>query len=184
MEDEMIESIPNLWPEEFKIDVQTPYTILRVQANLLSKVTRGILEGTVETEMSKEMVQHRLVVVAPAYNGYRHTLVVALHNPDLPYPAEVRAKVLGKQVKRESVISNPFLDTYHTVYPSASSDDQMQDLVKRALQSDESKAAILSLIAKSNEARLSPSQTPQNGTGAPGSTSKETSSEANPTPEE
>ena len=38
----MIDSIPNLWPAEFKIDVQTPYTILNVQANLLGKVTRGI----------------------------------------------------------------------------------------------------------------------------------------------
>ena len=183
----MSESIPNLWPEEFKIDVQTPYTILRVQANLLSKVTRGILEGTVETEMSKDRVQHRLVVVAPAYNGYRHTLVVALHNPDLPYPAEVRAKVLGKEVKRDSVISHPFLTTYDTSYPSASSDDQMQDLVKQALHSEESKAAILSLIAKSNEARLSHSPVPQNGTGNPGTANKETdspSSETNPTPKE
>jgi hypothetical protein len=80
----MLDTIPNLWPEQFKIDVQTPYTILRVQAELLSKVTRGILQGDVETESSKEKVQNRLVVIAPAYNGYRHTLVVALHHPDLP----------------------------------------------------------------------------------------------------
>ena len=84
-------TIPNLWPEEFKIDVQSPLTILRVQAGLLGKVTRGILEGAVETETSTEKVQHRLVVIAPAYNGYRHTLVAANHDPNLPYPAEVRA---------------------------------------------------------------------------------------------
>ena len=75
----MAESIPSLWPGEFKIDVQTPLTILRVQAGLLGKLTRGILQGEVETETSEEKVQHRLVVIAPAYNGYRHTLVVASH---------------------------------------------------------------------------------------------------------
>jgi len=52
----MPDTIPNLWPEQFKVDVQTPYTILRVQANLLDKVTRGILVGEVETENSKERV--------------------------------------------------------------------------------------------------------------------------------
>src|SRR5438874_364554 len=105
----MPDTIPNLWPEQFKVDVQTPYTILRVQAGLLSKVTRGILEGDVETEASDEKVQHRLVVIAPAYNRYRHTLVVALHDPDLPYPAEVRAEALAKKVKREEgVLADPF----------------------------------------------------------------------------
>jgi hypothetical protein len=84
----MPNSIPNLWPEQFNVDVQTPYAILQVQANLLSKVTRGILEGVVETETSKEKMQHRLVVIAPAYNAYRHTLLVAIHNLHMPYPAE------------------------------------------------------------------------------------------------
>ena len=159
----MPETIPNLWPHEFKIDVQTPLTILRVQANLLSKVTRGILEGVVETETSNERVQHRLVIVAPAYNGYRHTLFAVLHNPILPYPAEVRARVLAEEVER---IDSTGIDVYReTVYPVANSDEQMQTLVGQALQSEETKAAILSLIAKSNEARQSPSTIPQNGKG-------------------
>jgi hypothetical protein len=55
----MSDSIPNLWPEEFKVDVQSPLTILRAQAGMLGKVTRGILEGTVETEESKELYSTR-----------------------------------------------------------------------------------------------------------------------------
>src|SRR5207248_599207 len=98
----MADAIPNLWPEQFNVEVQTPLTILRVQANLLGKVTRGILEGTVETETVKDRMQHRLVVIAPAYNSYRHTLLVAIHDPNLAYPAEVRAQSLAKKVKSET----------------------------------------------------------------------------------
>jgi hypothetical protein len=149
----MPDTIPNLWPKEIKVDVQTPLAILRVQAELLSKVTRGILEGDVETESSKEKMQHRLVVIAPAYNGYRHTLVTVVYNSDLPYPAEVRAAALAEKVARPSVIDLSSLGSnYNTVYPTANSDEQMQALVKRALHSDQTLATILSLIAKSNEA--------------------------------
>ena len=95
----MPDTIPNLWPQEIKVHVQSPYAILSVQAGLLGKLTRGILEGAVETETAKDKVQHRLVIVAPAYKSYRHTLVTALHNPDLPYPAEVRAAGLGAASK-------------------------------------------------------------------------------------
>jgi hypothetical protein len=157
----MPDTIPNLWPEQFKIDVQSPVAILRVQAVAPSKVTRGILEGTVETESVKELVQHRLVVVAPAYNGYRHTLISVLHNPNLPYPAEVRAEGLAEEVARRN---DPVLglSTKATGYPKAHDDEQMQALVQRALNSEPTKAVILSLIAKSNEANPPPTP-PGNG---------------------
>jgi len=161
----MPDSIPNLWPNEFKIDVQTPYTILRVQAALLGKVTSGILDGAVETEASKDKVQHRLVIVAPAYNGYRHTLIVATHDPNLPYPVEVRAKALAEKVKRENTLFTTALPSYDWVYPSANNDDQMLRLVEQALKSEPTMAAILSLIAKSNEAKLLPPTTAKDGTG-------------------
>lgn len=149
------ETIPNLWPEQFKIDVQTPYTILRVQATFLSRVTRGILEGVVETERGQKQVQHRLVVVAPAVNAYRHTLIVAIRDVNLAYPAEVRAAGLAQKETRHSGKSVPILgDTYiETVYPTASNDEQMVQLVQRALQSEQTQAVILSLIARSNEAQ-------------------------------
>jgi hypothetical protein len=145
----MPDTIPNMWPDDFKIDVQSPYTILQVQAGLLGKVTRGILQGAVETEASKDQVQHRLVVIAPAYNSYRHTLIVAKHSLHFPYPVQVIAQALAETVK------------FLTNYPSASSDDEMLHLVSKALHSDSTKAAILSLIAKSNESRLSPAPVPQ-----------------------
>jgi hypothetical protein len=147
MSDTSTDTIPNLWPQEFSVSVKTPLAILRVQANYLGKVTRGILEGAVETEASKERVQHRLVVIAPAYNGYRHTLITSLHSPHLPYPAEVRAEALGQQVTGGSA-TGP-ID--RTAYPQANSEEQMLDLVQRALRSDQTAALIHSLIAMSND---------------------------------
>jgi len=143
----MTETIPNLWPEQFHVDVQSPYAILSVQANLLGKVTRGILQGVVETESSKERVQHRLVVVAPAYNSYRHTLIVAIHQLNLPYPVEVRAEGLeAKEGESQSSEAQPD-------YPSANDDLEMQHLVSQALRSGRTKATIASLISKSNDAK-------------------------------
>ena len=79
------------------------------------------------------MTQHRLVVVAPACNGYRHTLITVIHSTDLPYPAEVQAE--------------PLWDVF-SMYPSASTDDELRALLAKALQSDKTKALILSLIAQ------------------------------------
>jgi hypothetical protein len=143
----MSTAIPNLWPEEIRVDVQTPYAILRGQANLLHDLTKGILEGDVVTETTKDDVQHRLVIVAPMYNGYRHTLIIAAHKRDFPYPTEVRAVGLGKYG----------MDLDEDDYPSANDDGEMQALVQKALRSGSTIAIITSLIAKSNEATgLSP----------------------------
>lgn len=148
----MSSTIPNLWPEQFNVEVQTPYTILKVQAGLLGKVTRGILEGVVETETAKETVQHRLVVIAPAVDSYRHTLIVAKHKIRLPYPSEVVAEALGKSVEHK-LPGRPNSGFYTMVYPEAYDDEQMLQLVQKALRSSQTTAIILSLIARSNEAR-------------------------------
>ncbi len=155
----MTDTIPNLWPEDFKVDVQSPYSILQVQAGLLGKMTRGILQGTVETETTKERLQNRLVVIAPAYNGYRHTLITALQHPKLPYPVEVRAEGLETRQKREdeTSLAVALSGRYMTVYPTAYDDAQMTRLVQNALRSDSTRAIILSLIANSNELNARPS---------------------------
>lgn len=133
-------TIPNLWPE-FNVDVLTPVAILRTQAELLSKNTRGILVGEVETEEAEGRVQHRLVVVAPAYNSYRHTLLTVSHDDALPYPVLVKALSL--------LVRTDFDEG--EVYPEAADDEELIKLVGRALRSDDTRSTIISLIAKSND---------------------------------
>ena len=141
-------TIPNLWPEQYKVSVQSPLTILRVQAGLLRKMTSGILEGDVETEATKERQQHRLVVIAPAYDNYRHTLITAVHGK-LAYPAEVKADGLEFANSKRITIGQT---SYDSKFPVANNDDEMQALVKQALASGATSAVIHSLLAQSNEA--------------------------------
>ena len=149
----MPDTIPNLWPEQIKVNIQSPYAILRVQAGLLGKLTRGILQGAVEKETVKDKQQHRLVVIAPAYNSYRHTLLTVLHDPALPYPAEVRAEALAERVPQDRFPWRPASSReYVTAYPYAHSDDELISLVGKALKSPATTAAIQSLLARSNDA--------------------------------
>jgi hypothetical protein len=146
----MLNTIPNLWPTNVRTEVQTPYTILRVQAELLSKVTKGILQGAVETDVVKEKTQHQLVVVAPRYNSYRVTLLKAVHDPNLPYPTRIEAAALAKKTLSEGKL--PGFPQQVAEYPCAHGDEQMLNLVQEALQSEQTRAVLLSLIAMSNDA--------------------------------
>lgn len=149
----MANTIPTLWPESFNVDVLTPLVILKAQAAELSRVTHGILTAEVESENDKENVQHRLVVIAPKYRHYRHTLLAVIHNLHLVYPAEVKATALGRKVKQEGfgslMLGGQALFT--TVYPIVSSDIDLLEKIQEALYSGHTRAIILSLIAKSNE---------------------------------
>jgi hypothetical protein len=146
----MDDTIPNLWPEQFRINVQTPLTILRIQAQYLGKVTRGILQGVVETETAKDRVQHRLVVVAPALTS-RHTLIRAIHSAQWPYPAEVQAEGLKKPDHAGLASSISLAGLQERVYPTANDDDEMQQLLRKAFGSESTRALISSLLAQCNE---------------------------------
>jgi len=144
------DSIPNLWPDDIRVDIQSPFVILKVQADYLTRLTGGVLEGVIETETSGENIQHRLVIVARSYHCYRHALVTALHKRNLPYPVEIREQSLAKLTPSDE----PHSDEPEVTYPSASSDDRMQGLLQKALRSDSTVAILSSLIANSNEAKI------------------------------
>jgi len=157
----MPETIPNLWPDDFKVDVRSPYSILKVQAEQLGRATRGILRGEVESETNQKDVQHRLVVVAPAYNNYRQTLVAAIHNAKLPYPTEIRAlgrlentdqeRLFIDEVEEEAEDED---DVQQTIFPTAYDDTEVIKYVSEALRSGPTRSLIISLIAKSTEAAI------------------------------
>ena len=108
-----------------------------------------------------------MVIVAPTYNGYRHTLITAIQGSKLPFPVEVRAEALGREEKRErdATIVDQMVGgimgnkrTYSViVFPTANDDSEMITLIQKALRSGSTRAIITSLIAKSNEANGRPS---------------------------
>jgi hypothetical protein len=81
----MPNEVPNLWPADL-LDVQltTPLTILKKQANDLATATSALLRGEVITETSGDLFEHRLFIVAPALD-YRYRLCKVSHKIAL-YP--------------------------------------------------------------------------------------------------
>lgn len=87
----MAATIPNLWPDDIKVDLVPPLVILRAQADNLSRITQGILEGEVTTVPGDhDYVSHRLDLVAPALDGRQYRILVATHRAGL-YPVTVEA---------------------------------------------------------------------------------------------
>ena len=78
----------NLWGElPLAIITRTPVVILREQANQLTELTNGLLEGEVTThELSGEKpFFYKLNIVAPALDGYRALVAFIMHSITL-YP--------------------------------------------------------------------------------------------------
>lgn len=93
------------------------------------------------------------MVVAPAYHGYRHTLVVVCHTVSRPYPAQMIAEPLAIRVKPHTQPVGPTGMPDDPAYPTAHSDVKLIELMQQALAADSTTALLLSLIAQSNEGR-------------------------------
>jgi hypothetical protein len=116
---------------------RSPLDILSAQAGLLARLTNGTLLGTVETGRAREAVLHRLVVIAPFMAGHRHTLILARHEAHRPYPVEIRAGAEDAKTRE---------------YPVADSEAEMSELLRTALQSDETRTVIQALLAQHSPA--------------------------------
>ena len=133
----MADTIPSLWPEDIKPTVATPLAILRTQANALSQVTRGILQGRVTSVKAEARIEHQLSVLAPALD-YEHQIASVAHGKDLPYPATVCADCYDRIPPA-------------TGYRDVSTDDEFKERLREVLTSAEVKSVVSSLIARSNE---------------------------------
>jgi hypothetical protein len=143
----MAATIPNLWPDDISIDVLPPLALLRTQASLLNKITKGILEAevTTATNHESEAVQHQLDLIAPALDGYRYRLLTAKHQKDLLYPVTVEAACFPP-VEDEYIGE----DSYSR---QADTQQEFMKLVGQVLRSGEVRSVIQSLIARTNEER-------------------------------
>jgi hypothetical protein len=78
----------DLWPELNLAAAVTPLSILREQAGLLGKRTRGVLKGEVETWNPGSDIAHSFNIVVPSLGGYKYTLF-SIHHPPTGYPVYV-----------------------------------------------------------------------------------------------
>ena len=134
----MSTAMPNLWPENLSTDVLPPLAILRAQAGLLGKITKGILEAEVTSVAKDDVVRHQLDVIAPALDGYRHRLLVVEHESHLVYPA-----IIDPDSNEAEFAQTPqnFINRLQTL-----------------LNSGQVLSVITSLIARSNEVTANPAR--------------------------
>jgi hypothetical protein len=129
-------TIPNLWPEDIKVDVLSPLAILRAQAGLMGQMTRGLIEAEVTTTATEHgRVEHQLDLIAPALDGYRQRILIASHDEESVYPVGLYWYETDDNMEDG--------DAYN--------DDEFIQAVGKALRSGAVRAVIASLIYRSNE---------------------------------
>ena len=166
----MIAAATSLWPDDIKVDVLSPLTILRYQAAELRKLTKGRLEADVVTTTGQEdFVVHRLEIVARQLGDRRYGVLTVTHRAafypvvleaDCFRPKETRtlAHVLGEHVAAVTAMSsalnaeiNPPWPPKDDWRPAANDQDEFLKRVAEVLRSPAVRATIDSLLALSNE---------------------------------
>lgn len=87
----MAANIPSLWPNDIKVNLLPPLTILRTQADALARLTDGIVQADVITTSGHEdFVVHRLELYAPLAALRRYGILNVTHRTEY-YPAVLEA---------------------------------------------------------------------------------------------
>lgn len=98
----MTDSNDDLWPDlTGDPEVKSPLLILREQAAKLGAKTSNIIEAEVTANPSEDEFLHvRLILKAPALNGYEYVLL-SVNQPIELYPAYLADEYDSKEVKDE-----------------------------------------------------------------------------------
>ncbi len=139
----MPDDATSYWPADFAVNAPTPLAILRIQAGALSASTQALIEAEVVTAQTPQKVAHELQLVAPALDGERHTVLTVYHAADEPYPATVEAALFDQEA------GHPDAETDRSA--KASTVHEFRELVKRVLQSNQVRATVESLLARSQD---------------------------------
>ena len=146
----------NFWPEEIKPTIQSPFAILKRRANELTQKTRGVLIGRVSTSSNDTFknIYHQLEVEVPALKNFRQSLLTVRHGTEAFYPCFVDSTVLVKSVELriKGVHPEPQNHTPVKLPNEASSDVELEALLKKVVNADQVKSTLVSLIVQANEA--------------------------------
>lgn len=155
-------TVTSLWPDDIKVDVVPPLVILNIQAESLTRLTRGIVRGEVATTTGPDdFVSYRLELVAPSLGGRRHGVLNVTHRANF-YPLVLEADCLRPQkrpVPRHAGSGPPPSEVAEGwVWPKpddwrpvAANQNEFLKLLGEVLKSREVRAAIDTMIATYNE---------------------------------
>jgi hypothetical protein len=151
----MSAEIPTVWPNDVAEEVISPLAFLRVQANALGRLTRGLVEGDVTTVSGdSSRILHRLDLYAPALE-YRQRVLTAAHGEDALYPVEVRADTFRAPrpvtFSGSRAASKSEDESEKWGGKSASTYQELIEVVSEVLRSPQVRSAIQSMVARSSE---------------------------------
>jgi hypothetical protein len=148
----MATTIPDLWPEDIKVEVLPPIAILKVQEELLARKTKGLLQAKVSTVETDKLVQHQLDLIAPNLHFYRERILSAMHEREMLYPVSVTADVLARRPAEPlAELGTALARAIAPLAPQrAATDDEFIRLVREILRSENVRALIASLLARIN----------------------------------
>ncbi|MBL8795845.1 MAG: hypothetical protein JNM56_18215 [Planctomycetia bacterium] len=148
----MATAIPDLWPSDIDVQVVPPLDILKAQEATLAQKTKGILQAKVSTTATDKLVQHDLDLIAPSLHFYRERILSVTHDRGFIYPVRVSSGVFDPNTSmRLSQLQQALLADPGRNQRIAATEEEFINLVRQVLQSDEVRALIQSLIARSNE---------------------------------
>jgi hypothetical protein len=125
----------NLWGEiPTGDDIRLPIVVLREQAAMLAKATRGVLEGFVAQSREDNNFELELRIVAPALDHYQYTILRVLHGISI-YPLRLAPP-----------------DTLYRDWITCSSEEEFEQALADQLSSKSVKKVIASLLAQSRAA--------------------------------
>lgn len=121
----------DLWPKDFgEGNARTPSNILKEQASILTKKTKGVIEASVATSSQDTIFVHSFWLNVPAMNDYRYKLIEVRHDIKL-YPIYVETSMLAGGGK------------------SSDTESEFLDILKEVFNHKETKDLIVALITQS-----------------------------------
>lgn len=120
-----MKEVKNLWSDAIlqESEVLPPFTILQQQAKYFNEMTKNVLVAVAESkngnlildsEGTKPILLHRLLITAPILGGYNFELVRVKLDKALPYPVEIYAPLTEQRYEAnnpqevEQVLENIF----------------------------------------------------------------------------
>jgi hypothetical protein len=132
----------DLWPELNLAATVTPLSILREQAGLLGKKTKGVLRGEVETWGDGDRISHSFNIAVPSLGDYKYTLF-SVHYLPTGYPVHV------------DMTAKPFFPggapiEEPSLRRSIADEDELRDWLRHIFHSDEVKRIVENLYAQAS----------------------------------
>lgn len=149
----------DFWPD-IRSDVRSPAMILNEQAEALLKKTRGVIQPDLLEECSRGIVKLYFDIVAPAANNYRQRVLTVRQKESGTYPAVITASSLSQfnghgkyKYRLAKFVEWEMADAEGICSYLTQDPEEFDNLTAMVLQSVSVRTSLISLLAKSNEAK-------------------------------